>query len=109
MTDSIFADALPSTLASGEPSVGFEVASHERFDVPFRYPYHLGLFMAVNAIPGCYVVIDGPDCLYRKAEWIHGKHDLCSTLLDAGARHRVVPTMMHSGEVIKSKGDAVAA
>jgi nitrogenase molybdenum-iron protein alpha/beta subunit len=28
-------------------------------------------------------------------------------LLDAGARHRIVPTMMHSGEVIKSKGDAV--
>jgi hypothetical protein len=37
---------------------------HERFDVPYRYPYHLGLFMAVNAIPGCYAVIDGPDCLY---------------------------------------------
>lgn len=81
--------------------------AHERFDVPYRYPYHLGLFMAVNAIPGCYAVIDGPDCLYRKAEWIHGKHDLCSTLLDAGARHRIVPTMMHSGEVIKAKGDAV--
>lgn len=81
--------------------------AHERFDVPYRYPYHLGLFMAVNAIPGCYAVIDGPDCLYRKSEWIHGKHDLCSTLLDAGARHRIVPTMMHSGEVIKAKGDAV--
>jgi nitrogenase molybdenum-iron protein alpha/beta subunit len=81
----------------------------ERFDVPYRYPFHLGLFMAVNAIPGCYAVVDGPDCLYRKAEWIHGKHDLCSTLLDAAARHRIVPTMMHSGEVIKSTGEAVAS
>lgn len=83
--------------------------AHERFDLPFRYPYHLGLYMAVNAIPGCYVVIDGPDCLYRKAEWIHGKHDLCSDLLDVEARHRVVPTMMHAGELIKAKGDEVRA
>jgi nitrogenase molybdenum-iron protein alpha/beta subunit len=83
--------------------------AHERFDIPYRHPYHLGLYMAVNAIPGCYAIIDGPDCLYRKAEWIHGKHDRCSTLLDAGARHRIVPTMMHSGELIKSKGEEVRA
>jgi nitrogenase molybdenum-iron protein alpha/beta subunit len=85
----------------------WEAHAHERFDLPYRFPFHLGLYMAVNAIPGCYVVIDGPDCLYRKAEWIHGKHDLRSTLLDVGARHRIVPTMMHSGEVINSKGEAV--
>lgn len=90
-----------------DAALEWEPHAHERFDVPFRFPYHLGLFMAVNAIPGCYTVIDGPDCVYRKAEWIHGKHDLRSTLLDAGARHRIAPTMMHSNEVIKSKGDAV--
>ncbi|NVB41387.1 hypothetical protein G6O69_38185 [Pseudenhygromyxa sp. WMMC2535] len=85
----------------------FEPRREDRFDLPYRFPYQLGLFMAVNAIPGCFVVIDGPDCIYRKAEWIHGRHDLRSTLLDAGGRHRVVSTLMHSGEVIKSEGEAV--
>ncbi len=84
-----------------------DIHPHERFSLPYRFPYHLGLYLAVNAIPGCFALIDGPDCLYRKAEWVHGKHDLCSTLLDAGGRHRIVPTMMHSGEVIQSKGEAM--
>jgi nitrogenase molybdenum-iron protein alpha/beta subunit len=79
----------------------------DRFGHPHRFPYQLGLYLAVNAIPGCFIVIDGPDCIYRKAEWIHGKHDLCSDLLDVCGRHRVVSTLLHSGEVIKSKGEAV--
>jgi nitrogenase molybdenum-iron protein alpha/beta subunit len=89
-----------------DPSM-YEPRPEDRFGQPYRFPYHLGLYMAVNAIPGCFVVIDGPDCIYRKAEWIHGKHDLCSSLLDACGRHRVVSTLLHSGEVIKSKGEAV--
>lgn len=93
------------TLASTPISQqGVEVRPHERFSPPYRFPYHLGLYLATNAIPGAYAVIDGPDCLYRKAEWVHGRHDLASTLLDAGGRHRVVPTLLHSAEVIRSEG-----
>lgn len=96
-----------AALALGlDPDI-YEPRPHERLARPYRFPYHLGLYMAVNAIPGCFVVIDGPDCIYRKAEWIHGKHDLSASLLDACGRHRVVSTLMHSGEVIKSKGEAV--
>jgi nitrogenase molybdenum-iron protein alpha/beta subunit len=95
-------DGPPSTAPSD-----VEVLPHERFSLPYRLPFHLGLYLAINAIPGCFAVIDGPDCLYRKAEWIHGRHDLCSTLLDAGGRHRIVPTFLHSGEVIQSKGEEV--
>lgn len=84
-----------------------EMLPHERFSLPYRFPFHLGLYLAINAIPGCFAVIDGPDCLYRKAEWVHGRHDLCSTLLDAGGRHRIVPTFLHSAEVIKTKGEEV--
>ncbi|MCA9696586.1 MAG: hypothetical protein KC431_03590, partial [Myxococcales bacterium] len=98
---------LRAVAALGLDPRAFTALPEERFGVPFRFPYHLGLYMAVNAIPGCFAVIDGPDCIYRKAEWIHGKHDLCSTLLDVGGRHRVVSTLMHSAEVIKSKGEAV--
>ena len=90
-----------------EPAQTLEVLDHERYSLPFRLPFHLGLYLAINAIPGCFAVIDGPDCLYRKGEWVHGRHDLCSTLLDAGGRHRIVPTFLHSGEVIKNQGDEV--
>lgn len=94
-------------LALGLDPDMYEPQPLDRFGRPYRFPYHLGLYMAVNAIPGCFVIIDGPDCIYRKAEWIHGKHDLCASLLDACGRHRVVSTLLHSGEVIKSRGEAV--
>jgi nitrogenase molybdenum-iron protein alpha/beta subunit len=96
-----------AALAFGLDPAMYEPQPHDRIGMPYRFPYHLGLYMAVNAIPGCFVIIDGPDCIYRKAEWIHGKHDLCSNLLDACGRHRVVSTLLHSGEVIKSKGETV--
>ena len=87
----------------------YEPVATERFAMPYRFPYHLGLYMAINAIPGCFAVNDGPDCIYRKAEWIQGKHDLCATLLDPCGRHRLASTLLHSEEVIKSKGEAVVA
>lgn len=90
-----------------DPAI-YEPQPRDRFGAPYRFPYQLGLYMGVNAIPGCFLVIDGPDCIYRKAEWVHGKHDLSSTLLDVGGRHRVASTLLHSGEVITSKGEAVS-
>ncbi|MCA9691223.1 MAG: hypothetical protein KC636_16590 [Myxococcales bacterium] len=81
---------------------------HEAFTIPHRFPFQLGLYMAVNAISDAYAIIDGPDCLYRKAEWIHGKHDLCSTLLDAAGQHRIVSTLVNAEAVIKSDGSEVA-
>jgi nitrogenase molybdenum-iron protein alpha/beta subunit len=96
-----------AALAFGLDPAMYEPQPADRMGMPYRFPYHLGLYMAVNAIPGCFAVIDGPDCIYRKAEWIQGKHDLCSNLLDACGRHRVVSTLLHSGEVIKSKGETV--
>jgi nitrogenase molybdenum-iron protein alpha/beta subunit len=96
-----------AALAFGLDPAMYDPQPRDRMGMPYRFPYHLGLYLAVNAIPGCFVIIDGPDCIYRKAEWIHGKHDLCSNLLDACGRHRVVSTLLHSGEVIKSKGETV--
>ncbi|MCB9756235.1 MAG: hypothetical protein H6713_40465 [Myxococcales bacterium] len=80
----------------------------EAFSIPYRIPFQVGLFMAINAIADAYAIIDGPDCLYRKAEWIHGRHDARSTLLDAGGRHRVVPTLVNSEAVVTSDGREVA-
>ena len=74
---------------------------------PYRFTYHLGIYLAVNAIPDAYTLIDGPDCLLRKAEWVHGKHDWNSTLLDALGHHRVVATFIESERVVKNRGEDV--
>ena len=75
------------------------------YSVPHRFPFHIGLFLAVNAIPDAYGLIDGPDCIFRKTEWVHGKHDWRSTLLDGLGNHRIVNTLMNAEQVIKNKGD----
>ncbi len=87
---------------------GLAPRPEEQFSTPYRIPFQLGLFMAINAISDLYGIIDGPDCLYRKAEWIHGRHDLRSTLLDAIGEHRIVPTLVNSEAVVTSDGREVA-
>lgn len=79
----------------------------EAWALPARMSYHLGLFLAVNAIRDGHAVIDGPDCNFRKAQWVHGKHDLRSTLLDAAGRHRVINTLMDAELVVTNRGEAL--
>lgn len=75
---------------------------------PTRMSYHIGLFLAVNAIEDAYAVIDGPDCNFRKSQWVHAKHDLRATLLDASGRHRVINTLMDDEHVVTNRGEALA-
>jgi nitrogenase molybdenum-iron protein alpha/beta subunit len=82
--------------------------AEDDFTRPYRLPYQLGVFLATNAIPDAYAVIDGPDCLFRKAEWVHGKHDIFSTLLDVLGNHRIVSTLVNAEAVIKDRGEMVA-
>lgn len=79
----------------------------EDFTPPLRYPFLIGVYMATNAIPDAYTVVDGPDCLFFKTEFIHGKHDVRSTLLDVFGNHRIALTNVNAGNVAKSHGDAV--
>lgn len=69
--------------------------------------YHLGLFLGANAISDAFVVIDGPDCNFRKTQWVWGKHDWSSTLLDTLGEHRVANTLLTADRVIMDKGDAL--
>jgi len=56
-----------------------------RFNLPFLH----GLYVAFNAVPDAYFLGDGPSCVFAKAEHIHGRHDLFSTILSCGSDHRV--------------------
>ena len=78
------------------------------FTKPYKLPYQLGVYLAVNAVSDMYAVIDGPDCLFRKAEWVHGKHDLMSSLLDVLGRHRIVSSLVNAEAVVKDRGERLA-
>lgn len=80
----------------------------ESFAPPARMSYHVGLFVAVNAIADGYAVIDGPDCNFRKTQWVHLKHDLNATLLDPSGRHRVINTLLDDEFVVRSRGEGLA-
>ena len=55
-------------------------------------PYLQGAYLALNAIPDAYFLGDGPSCIFAKAEHIHGRHDLFSSLLSCDSRHRAQHT-----------------
>ncbi len=66
----------------------------------FQIPYMVGVYLAVNAIPDVYLLTDGPDCLFFKAEYVHGAQDFHSTLLDVKGRHRVAHTLADINNVV---------
>ena len=65
----------------------------KKIGVRINIPYLQGAYLALNAIPDAYFLGDGPSCIFAKAEQIHGRHDLFSTLLSCDSEHRV----HHSG------------
>ncbi|MBI4678968.1 MAG: hypothetical protein HY748_15425 [Elusimicrobia bacterium] len=78
----------------------------EDASTPANFPTLLGVYLAVNAIRDAYILVDGPDCTLYKAHFIHGRHDLNSTLLSITGRHRVLFTNVCSRGVVKEH-DAV--
>ncbi|KAF0127670.1 MAG: hypothetical protein FD189_1454 [Elusimicrobia bacterium] len=60
---------------------------------PSDISYHVGLYLAANAVSDCALVVDGPNCIMPKAEYVLGNHDLYSALLSPENRHRLIYTM----------------
>ncbi len=79
----------------------------QKFSTPMNYPTLLGVYLAVNALKDAYVLVDGPDCAFYKAHFIHGRHDLNSTLLRINGRHRVAFTNVCSRGVVKEHDDII--
>ena len=77
------------------------------YSPPHRLPFLIGVYLAINAVPDAAVIVDGPDCLFFKTEHVHGKHDLRSTLLDVGGRHRVVVSHVYADNIAMSRGEKV--
>ena len=62
-------------------------------------PYTLGIYLAVNAIRDAYLVVDAPNCVFAKTEYIYKNHDIFSTILSPLGYHRVAHTQINSSEV----------
>jgi len=65
------------------------MARLEDFAPRSNFPYLFGTYLAVNAVPDAHLFVDGPDCAFYKAQFIQGKHDLQSTLIDCAGNHRI--------------------
>jgi len=72
-----------------------------------RRSFLLGVYLATNAIADAATVVDGPDCAFFKAEYIHGCHDLNSRLLDGLGRHRILVTHTTTDDIAQSVGAGV--
>jgi len=82
-------------------------ADLEAFGLPLDYPYLLGAYLAVNAVRGTAILVDGPDCALGKAEHVL-LHDRCSDLLDCAGASRVECTWTDARNAVCSREEAVS-
>ena len=79
-----------------------DLARQSRLPVSYLAPYLDGVYLAINALPGAYLVYDAHNCGYHKAERIAGSHDLFSDLLRWDRTHRVVRTDLDAAKIQRS-------
>jgi nitrogenase molybdenum-iron protein alpha/beta subunit len=78
-------------------------AGEEDFSMRVAYPYMLGVYLGVNAIQDAFLVVEGPDCSYMKAQYIQGNHDWLSTLTSVSGYHRIANTALHPSMMTASR------
>ncbi len=57
--------------------------------------YMIGFYLAVNAISDVYALVEGPDCVHVKTQFVQGNHDWLSTLTSVSGVHRIANTALH--------------
>jgi len=65
------------------------------FSPRVTYSYITGAILATNALKDVYTVVDGPDCVHMKTQFVQGNHDFLSTLVSVSGHHRVANTALH--------------
>jgi nitrogenase molybdenum-iron protein alpha/beta subunit len=82
-------------------------AGEEDFSMRVTYPYLLGVYLGVNALRDAFLVVEGPDCSYMKAQYIQGNHDWLSTLTSVSGYHRIANTALHPSMMTASREEPV--
>jgi nitrogenase molybdenum-iron protein alpha/beta subunit len=78
-------------------------AGEEDFSMRATYTYLLGVYLGVNAIQDAFLLVEGPDCTYMKAQYIQGNHDWLSTLTSVSGFHRIANTALHPSKLTESR------
>ena len=78
-------------------------AGEEDFSMRVAFPYLLGVYLGVNAIRDAFLVVEGPDCSYMKAQYVQGNHDWLSTLTSVSGYHRIANTALHPSMMTDSR------
>lgn len=60
--------------------------------------YMVGVYLVVNAVRDLYLLVDGPDCVYLKAQNVQGNHDYLSELMNVAGYHKVTHTSLKAFE-----------
>jgi hypothetical protein len=71
----------------------------EDFSMRATYTYLLGVYLGVNALRDAFLLVEGPDCTYMKAQYIQGNHDWLSTLTSVSGFHRIANTALHPSKM----------
>jgi nitrogenase molybdenum-iron protein alpha/beta subunit len=79
------------------------------FSVPVTYTYMLGVYLALNALQDAYLLVEGPDCTYMKAQYLQGNHDWLSTLTNVSGFHRIANTALHPAMMTESREEPLRA
>lgn len=71
------------------------------------YTYMTGVFLAVNALRDAYLLVEGPDCVHMKTQFVQGNHDWLSTITSVSGYHRVANTALHPVHMTRSREERI--
>jgi nitrogenase molybdenum-iron protein alpha/beta subunit len=74
---------------------------------PVGARFMTGVFLAVNAIRDLYLLVEGPDCIHIKTQFLQGNHDWLSTVTSVSGFHRIANTALHPDQMSGSRENAV--
>lgn len=87
---------------------GAEVAAEPDYSQRLTYSYLVGVYLAVNAVSDIYLLVEGPDCVHMKTQFVQGSHDWLSTLTSVSGYHRIANTALHPAHMPHSREQAIA-
>ncbi|MBM4396935.1 MAG: hypothetical protein FJ087_14755 [Deltaproteobacteria bacterium] len=71
------------------------------------WTFLIGEYLAVNAIRDAYMLVEGPDCVHLKTQFVQGNHDWMSTLTSVSGHHRVANTALHPVQMARSREEVI--
>ena len=72
-----------------------------------NHTFLTGIYMAINAISNSFLIMDGPDCAYKKIELFEKNHDYYSHIFRRDGKHKIGATITDVNHVIDDRHDQI--